>query len=151
VILVKTDCKPDGPNADIAGCLNANDLLNLYDSAAAQYERARAIVEEMIDAVQCGADFEAQSAALKNLFADIALVENRILAANQTLSTRSHAAGDLLIAAAQKHLTALSQLCDKVRAAERAAAERLLALSPRLDASIRSRAMVSAYRQHCAS
>jgi hypothetical protein len=148
VIPIETDCEPDRPTGAATDQVRVNDLLNLYATAVSHYERALAAVEEMIAAVQNGADCEAQSVALRTFCGEIARLETRILAANHELSWGSSAARDLLMGAAQRHLTALSQLCDKVRAAEHAAAQRLLSLSPRLDASNRGKAMVSAYCQH---
>jgi hypothetical protein len=120
----------------------------LYASAIGRYERATALVEQVIDAVQSGSDFECHSVTLSTVCSEIAQFQARILQTIQRLPVGSEPAGPRLLAAADRHLTALGKLCNRVRVAEQAAAHSLRLVAPRLDKSIQGRAMVSAYSRN---
>jgi hypothetical protein len=122
-------------------------LLELYTVAATQAERTLKLVEELVATVQGGGDFESQWAALQSCCSQIAEVEARIQAAQGRVSLEDHESGQRILAAAERHMKVLSQLCDRIRDAEQAATIRLQTLGPGLDASIRGKQMIAAYRQ----
>jgi hypothetical protein len=123
------------------------DLLDHYTAAIAHVERALEVVDELIGIVQSGADCEFPSVALQACCGQIAQADARIQAAQGTASPKDRGSGDRIMDAAERHMTALSRLCERIRFAEHAATLRLQTLSPDLDASIRGKQMVSAYRQ----
>jgi hypothetical protein len=125
-----------------------NELLSLYAMAVTHCERAQAVVQQVIVAVEGGELCESQSATLQQVCSEIAAVEQRIQAIQIRPTPRVDNPGHALLAAAEKHIHALNQVCERVRAAERAAQLRLEQLRPHLDRSIRGQAMVAAYGQH---
>jgi hypothetical protein len=137
------------PSIDATRCLR-----DLYSSGADVAERAYQVAADLMQTVQAGHDYAHDSATLETLCSRIADIHASIQASHDgaiPVFEQDDAAGHLVIAEAQRYVAALGRLCSIVRQAEEAALLQLHKLSPDLDASIRGKQMISAYRQLRAS
>src|SRR5262245_13127716 len=94
-----------------------HDLERLYSQAIGLYEHAQSIVQQLIDAIQDNSELDNAAKSLRSTCDRIAQVDVQIAALRHQSMGPDGSSDQPPWDTATRHLTALGQLCDKVRAA----------------------------------
>jgi hypothetical protein len=123
-------------------------LSRAYAEEADLYKRALAVAESLSTALERGQEHTAPLHDLLGLLDDIKRIESRIAASKGQWQSSGQKPGPALQAALGRLSELIERLAEHIQRAERTAAERLIQLTPELDAVVRGQQMRRAYQTY---